>query len=176
MTPGGDGPNMSHMTSTRTVLLILGLGLAACKREATPEATVPLMAFDSARARLVTATDTVALSIEVARTKEQQTIGLMERPHLADSAGMLFVYDTVQPPTAAFWMFRTLIPLDIAFADSAGIIRSIVHMVPCQAATAGACPNYPPGVAYRSALEVNAGYFARNAIKIGDRLVTTGRP
>jgi len=28
---------------------------------------------------------------------------------------MLFVYDSTQPPDAGFWMYRTRIPLDIAF-------------------------------------------------------------
>jgi hypothetical protein len=30
-------------------------------------------------------------------------------------AGMLFVYDSTQPGNAGFWMYRTRIPLDIAF-------------------------------------------------------------
>ena len=34
-------------------------------------------------------------------------MGLMERRQLAPDAGMLFMYDSSQAPTAGFWMFRT---------------------------------------------------------------------
>ena len=95
----------------------------------------------------------------------------MERHHLADTAGMLFIYPSEQPASAAFWMFRTRIPLDIAFVDSLGAIRAILHMVPCTASFAETCPTYPPGVPYRAALEVNPGYFARNKLVLGGRII-----
>jgi uncharacterized membrane protein (UPF0127 family) len=68
-------------------------------------------------------------------------------------------------------MFRTRIPLDIAFVDSLGVIASIKQMVPCTATLAEGCPSYPPDVPYRAALEVNAGYFARHNLTIGSRLI-----
>jgi uncharacterized membrane protein (UPF0127 family) len=92
----------------------------------------------------------------------------MERRQLADTAGMLFVYDSVQPPDAGFWMYRTRVPLDIAYIDSAGRIRAIEHMVPCESAIPQGCPTYPPGVPYQYALEVNGGFFARRRIAVGD--------
>ena len=94
----------------------------------------------------------------------------MERRVLADSAGMLFLYPTVQPETSAFWMFRTRIPLDIAFVDSTGVIRSIRTMQPCQSTLIEGCPSYQAGAAYRAALEVNAGFFGRRKVNVGDRL------
>jgi|SRR4051812_21153169 len=130
-----------------------------------------LMQFDTARVRIVTRADTIPLTLELARSEQQKTMGLMERRQLADSAGMLFLYDVDQPKTAAFWMFHTRIPLDIAFVDSAGVIGAIVRMEPCTSATAQACPTYPPGVPYRAALEVNAGYFGRHNVKVGDRVM-----
>jgi len=93
---------------------------------------------------------------------------LMERRQLADTAGMLFVYDSVQPPDAGFWMYRTRIPLDIAYMDPAGRIRAIRHMAPCESAIPQACPTYPPGVPYQYALEVNGGFFARRRVAVGD--------
>ena len=176
MTPGLDGSNMRYMMRSRTALLFLclGLGFTGCRSEKEPETDpTPLLTFDTGRVRLVTKTDTLSLVVEMARTREQQTMGLMERRRLADSAGMLFAYEATQPETAAFWMFRTRIPLDIAFADSAGVIRSIRQMVPCEAATAAQCPTYPPDVPYRSALEVNAGYFVRHGVVVGDRLIVS---
>ena len=103
-------------------------------------------------------------------------MGLMERQRLADSAGMLFVYDSTQPPNAGFWMFRTRIPLDIAFLDSAGVVRAIRAMTPCEALLAQGCPTYDPGVPYRYALEVNAGYFQKHGIIVGSMAVHSDLP
>ena len=108
---------------------------------------------------------------ELATTPDQQTLGLMERQHLADTAGMLFPYTHDQPADAGFWMFRTRIPLDIAFMDSTGTIRAVQHMVPCPTSLAQGCPTYEPGTAYRAALEVNAGYLARNRVALGARMI-----
>jgi uncharacterized membrane protein (UPF0127 family) len=121
--------------------------------------------------RLLAGKDTVRLLAELAESPDQQSLGLMERHHLADTAGMLFIYQSEQPESAAFWMFRTRIPLDIAFVDSLGVIRAIQHMVPCPSDFAQACPTYPPRVPYRAALEANAGYFTRNKLAIGGRIV-----
>ena len=82
-----------------------------------------VMAFDSARVRLVASHDTLTLTVQLAVSPQQRTMGLMERRHLADDHGMLFVYDSTQPRTAGFWMYRTRIPLDIAFLDGAGTVR-----------------------------------------------------
>jgi uncharacterized membrane protein (UPF0127 family) len=68
-------------------------------------------------------------------------------------------------------MFRTRIPLDIAFLDSLGVIRAIVNMVPCTATIVAGCPTYPPTVPYRAALEVNAGYFTRHRMAVGSRVI-----
>ncbi|MEO5568713.1 MAG: DUF192 domain-containing protein [Gemmatimonadaceae bacterium] len=161
------------MIIRRTVLVLLSAAFLACRgeSEAAGDVASPLMTFDTARVRLVSKTDTISLVVELARTANQKTMGLMERLHLSDSAGMLFLYDSTQPATAGFWMFRTRIPLDIAFLDSAGVIRSIRHMEPCQTATAGQCPTYTPDVPYRAALEVNAGFFATRRVVIGDRVL-----
>src|SRR3982751_6842294 len=92
-----------------------------------------ILHFDTARVRLSTRTDTLHLLLELAASGEQHTLGLMERRALPDSAGMLFLYSATQPATDAYWMYRTRIPLDIAFIDSAGTIRTINRMEPCEA-------------------------------------------
>jgi uncharacterized membrane protein (UPF0127 family) len=163
---------MRHIMLTRTFFFILGAGFLACRGEPQSEAEAsPLITFDTSHVRIVSRTDTIPLHVELARTPPEKTMGLMERTHLADSAGMLFIYDSPQPANAGFWMFRTKIPLDIAFVDSAGVIRSIRNMVPCTTATAANCPTYEPGVPYRAALEVNAGFFASRRVTVGDRVV-----
>ncbi len=94
----------------------------------------------------------------------------MERRVLPDSAGMLFLYASEQPATAGFWMFRTRLPLDIAFLDSSGVVVAIRGMTPCSAELAAGCPTYAPDVPYRAALEVNAGYFERHGVSTGSRV------
>jgi uncharacterized membrane protein (UPF0127 family) len=121
--------------------------------------------------RLATSRDTVPLLLELARSEEQQRLGLMERRQLPERAGMLFIYDSNQPPDAGFWMFRTRIPLDIAYLDSLGVVRSIRAMVPCTTTLAAGCPTYAPDTPYRYALEVNAGALQRWGATIGSRLL-----
>jgi uncharacterized membrane protein (UPF0127 family) len=152
-------------------LLLLAAVLGCRSGEKAEADAAPVLPFSVARMRLVAGTDTIPLLTELAERPEQHSLGLMERRHLADSAGMLFLYAAEQPSSAGFWMFRTRIPLDIAFVDSLGVIGAIHHMVPCPTDFAQGCPSYTPGVPYRAALEVNAGYFAQHKLKLGDRIV-----
>jgi len=162
-----------------TALTLAPAVLAVCRRD-TPRnddtTYAHVMSFDSTRMRLAGARDTVVLHVELAVKPEQKSMGLMERRRLADDAGMLFVYDSTQPPDAGFWMYRTRIPLDIAFADSAGVIQSIRTMVPCPTEVAQGCPSYTPDVPYEYALEVNAGYFGRHGIVVGSTLLLKDLP
>jgi hypothetical protein len=129
-----------------------------------------IMAFDTATIRVV-GRDTSRLTVQLAESEAQRTMGLMERRTLAPDGGMLFLYASTQPDSAAFWMFRTRIPLDIAFMDSTGTIRTVLTMQPCASDLASGCPSYPPTAPYRAALEVNAGYFARRRLGVGDRVL-----
>jgi uncharacterized protein len=155
---------------------VLSSGCRGGNAKEDDDAYAHVMTFDSARVRLVRATDTIPLRVELAVKPEQKSMGLMERRRLAEDAGMLFVYDSTQPPDAGFWMYRTRIPLDIAFADSAGVIRSIRAMVPCTTEVAFGCRTYTPDVPYRYALEVNAGYFAQHGVVVGNTLLLTDLP
>ena len=98
----------------------------------------------------------------------QRQRGLMGRESLPEKSGMLFRFENEQSANNAFWMYRTLIPLDIAFIDSDGRIVAINTMQPCESSSPSDCPSYPAGAAYHSALEVNGGYFAERGIKVGD--------
>ena len=160
-----------------TVLFLAGLA-CGCSGSSSDKAEPDQNAitFDSASLRIVSGHDTVRLSVELAANPAQRTMGLMERHHLAENAGMLFLYDSTQPPDAGYWMFRTRIPLDIAYLDSAGVVRAIRAMQPCESILAQGCPSYPHDVAYRYALEVNSGFFQRHRITIGSVALLSDLP
>jgi uncharacterized protein len=106
--------------------------------------------------------------VEVARTVAERSRGLMARDHLDEDAGMLFLYRDIQSPRSGFWMYRTRIPLDIAFIGEDGRIGATFTMLPCASENPAECPVTYPGVPYRAALEVNAGVFEALGIAEGD--------
>jgi hypothetical protein len=55
--------------------------------------------------------DRRCIALEVARTPQQQQIGLMQRPALPPLRGMWFPFDRPRP--LSFWMLNTLAPLDM---------------------------------------------------------------
>ena len=172
---GLSAPNMAlHLVPAPVVRSLLAFvcifAAIACDRADDQPAYSNVVAFDSASIQVRTPRGVVPLRVEVARSPEQQTMGLMERTSLSDSAGMLFLYDRDEPADAGFWMYRTRIPLDIAFMDSTGVVVATRRMEPCPATLASGCPTYAPGVPYRAALEVNAGTFDRQGISVGARV------
>jgi uncharacterized protein len=103
-----------------------------------------------------------ALRAELANDDESRRVGLMFRERLADTSGMLFVYES--EGRHAMWMKNTLIPLSVAFVDRHGQIINIEDMQP---QTEDAHSARGPA-AY--ALEVNQGWFKKRGIKPGDRV------
>lgn len=163
------------LTHAARIAWLVG-SLAACDRDGRSGATdhasyEPLVSFEAGAIRIETATDTFRLSAEIAEREDQRAYGLMERPSLPGDAGMMFVYAEPQDADAGFWMYRTLIPLDIAYLDANGRIVAIHAMRPCESSNPRLCRIYSPGVPYIGALEVNRGYLAQRGIGLGDRVV-----
>ena len=166
---------MRRAISSRLVCsLALALSALACRGDAPPAEDATdrrLLILDSAVVRFTNGRDTLALHLELAHRTEEQRLGLMERRQLPPLAGMLFLYSTDQGADAGFWMYRTRLPLDIAFLDSTGRVRAIRAMVPCPTTIPEGCPSYAPGTPYRYALELNAGYVAQHGIDTTARLL-----
>lgn len=141
-------------------LLALVTGCASAGPERLPQTD----------ACLITSERQFVVSLELARTPVQRSKGLMGRTSLAPDHGMLFVYSSPRREDHGFWMYQTLIPLDIAYLDKSGVIGSILQMTPCLSERGSECPSYPAGVAFSLALEMNRGYFQTHGIEVGDRL------
>jgi uncharacterized membrane protein (UPF0127 family) len=109
----------------------------------------------------------LVVDAELAASGETRTRGLMERSTLPADRGMLFLFERAQP--LSFWMFNTLIPLDIIFADAQRRITTIHAAVPpCR--PPARCPTYGSAGLAQFVLEVNAGTAAKAGIAVGDEL------
>ena len=105
------------------------------------------------------------IGLEVAKTPQQQAIGLMYRTSLADNRGMLFPFNPPQP--VSFWMENTLIPLDMIFLQH-GVVKAIDPQVP--PCTTNPCPTYGPKVPVDQVIELRGGRAAQLGLKVGDQV------
>jgi uncharacterized membrane protein (UPF0127 family) len=105
---------------------------------------------------------TVTVRVEVARTPAEQEKGLMNRPHLPDDAGMVFVFaDTARH---GFWMKNTLVPLDLLFIGEDGRVEAVVERAPLGLDVDDG------GVESRYVLEVNRGWARAHGVGRGNRV------
>lgn len=110
---------------------------------------------------------TVTLTAEIADTDELRGNGLMFRKSLPEMRGMIFIFAAER--SLQFWMKNTLIPLDIAYISSDGVINEILHMKPLDTSV-----TYPAQLPARYALEVSVGWFERHNIGPGARVQLNG--
>lgn len=103
-------------------------------------------------------------SVEIARTLEEQRVGLMFRRDLPADAGMLFDYRP-QPSHQSIWMKNTLIPLDILFIDPNGIIVTVYEN-----AKPRSLESMPSGKPVIAVLELNGGTLAKIGAGVGDSI------
>ncbi|KST67885.1 DUF192 domain-containing protein [Mastigocoleus testarum] len=109
--------------------------------------------------------DGAEIQLEVARTPQEQAMGLMYRPALPDKRGMLFVFPSPQP--ARFWMKNVPVPLDMVFMLN-GVVQYIAADVPpCESIP---CPTYGPRKLIDQVIELRAGHTAELNLKPGDRI------
>ena len=101
------------------------------------------------------------LTVELAQSAAERSLGLMGREELLDDRGMLFVFP--QDTETAFWMKDPLIPLSIAFIAEDGAILDVQDMEALSEEL------HRPPEPYRYALEVNQGWFQEHGFEIGDQ-------
>ena len=98
--------------------------------------------------------------------------GLMDVDNLGGYDGMIFRFDS--PIEAMFYMYRTRLPLSIAFFDRDGRYVSASDMPPCTATRARDCPVYGAARPYTDALEVPQGGLGALGVAAGSRIDVGG--
>lgn len=139
--------------------------------EALPPLHPAIDGLDETVVTLTTPTAEIEVLAKVAVAAEDRARGLMEVTDLPGGAGMLFLFE--QDRTGGFWMWNTVLPLDIAFADADGVIHTTATMTPCEQERSTQCPVTAPAEPYRAALEVPAGWLQRAGVRAGATMTWT---
>ncbi len=148
---------------TRHLLLILALFLCGCGGCTSAQSGATAQSPASVQTLLPLRLGEVAISAQLALSRQEQARGLMFRTELADGEGMLFAYKA--PQRMSYWMNNVPIGLDIGFFDAQGTLVEIRHMLPNDTRSV---PSARDDMQY--ALEMAAGWYARAGIKPGARL------
>lgn len=104
------------------------------------------------------------IALEVAKTQQQQAMGLMFRDSLAPDRGMLFTFERPQP--ASFWMKNVKLPLDMIFLRD-GKVKAIAAAPPCRK---DPCPTYGAGTIVDQVIELRGGRATELGLQVGDRI------
>jgi uncharacterized protein len=160
-----------------TGLFGVGLSLLLMSCTSTPtglgqspsEAATPQAEISPAQSLPISAEADIGgqvIQLEVARTPQEQAMGLMYRTSLPSDRGMLFAFEPPRP--VQFWMQDTLIPLDMVFMRDGEIKAIVANAQPC---TSNPCPTYGPRrEAVNQVIELAGGRAAELGLAVGDRI------
>lgn len=113
----------------------------------------------------ITATAKIAnqmFELEVAKSRQQQAIGLMYRTFLPANRGMLFPFNP--PQSVQFWMKHCRLPLDMIFLRQGKVIAIAANTPPCKS---DPCPVYGPNELTDQVIEIRGGLAASIGLKVG---------
>jgi len=166
MSGTGTGRSATNQCSARAavaalIAAVLGCFLCACGDKPST--------LDDLRTTEVTLPNGVKIRAEAMRQATDLMRGMMFRDSLAPDRGMLFFHQQEAP--APYYTFQVKIPLDIIWMDrDRRIVAIAANVPPCPAKSAADCPVYGGKMPTLFVLEVNAGFAAKNGLKIGDQL------
>ena len=110
-----------------------------------------------------------AVVAEVAKAIHEIATGMMFRESMDENDGMLFVFG--RPHQTSFYMKNTKVPLYCAYIDGEGKILEIYDMEPLNL---DGIPSQSDKIQF--VLEMNQGWFEKNGIKVGTRVVSEKGP
>ncbi|HZZ18916.1 MAG TPA: DUF192 domain-containing protein [Opitutaceae bacterium] len=102
-------------------------------------------------------------SLQLAVTDAEQSRGLMQRPDLGGSEGMIFVNTSPRPLT--FWMHNTPEALDIGYISQDGVIAETYDLLPMDERIVA---SHRSDLQY--ALEMPKGWFTANSVHAGSQI------
>jgi len=146
-------------------LILALLSLTACEKDSSLNSVSPNPKPVNVDTWMPLQLGDKSIEIQIAITQSEQQKGLMFRTELGQDQGMLFPYP--KPQRLSFWMKNTLIPLDIGFFDSNGILLEVHKMYPKDTRSV---PSTSQSAQF--ALEMNQGWFLKNQINPGTQLNT----
>lgn len=117
----------------------------------------------------ITFSDQTKIMAEVADTQLLRQQGLSNRPALAESEGMLFLFE--EPQEYTFWMKEMEFPIDIVWLRDGEVVDVNANV---QVDTTLPLAEYAPNEPVNQVLEVTAGFADRHGIRVGDRLDIQG--
>jgi len=149
----------------RGIVAVIALGLFIVASVTTPAVaeTSTDVTFETGSLVIESGGGSHPFTIELARSPEQRSRGLMFRETMAPDAGMLFIYPRRQ--RISMWMKNTILPLDMLFIDSDGTIVRIAEWTQPHSLR-----TIESGGRVLGVLELNAGTSARLGIAVGDRV------
>ncbi|WP_392534102.1 DUF192 domain-containing protein [Nostoc sp. C117] len=103
------------------------------------------------------------IQLEVAKSPQEQQMGLMYRAALPNDRGMLFPFRSAQP--VSFWMKNVPVALDMVFLKN-GVVKYIQAAAPPCASEP--CPTYGPNTPIDKVIELRSGRAAELNLKVGD--------
>ena len=110
--------------------------------------------------------------IEVAKTADEQSLGLMFRSALPNNRGMLFPFSP--PRRVSFWMKDVPVALDMVFLREGRVVAIAPEVPPCPTLP---CPSYgPDNQIVDQVLELRSGRAAEIGLQVGDTVSIEALP
>ena len=158
------------MFKTISSILLIGIFLVGCSPSTQAEYSkdVNKEITENVQQLPIEATVTIndnLIELEVAKTPEQQQIGLMYRQSLDKNRGMIFVFQELRP--LRFWMKNVDISLDMIFLIDGRVRAVLSNVPPC---TVDPCPTYGPDSLANQVIELRGGRAKELGIEAGDQL------
>ncbi|MEA5536254.1 DUF192 domain-containing protein [Crocosphaera sp. XPORK-15E] len=159
------------MNKTISLIIVCSLLLLGCSPSTEAklkENSSPIIAQENGQLLPIEATVKMGeqvIELEVAKTPEQQQIGLMYRKSIEKNRGMIFLFDELRP--VRFWMKNVTIPLDMIFLANGKVKAIISEVPPCNS---DPCPTYGPDSLVNQVIELGGGEAKKLGIKEEDKL------